>query len=109
MKLITKKIETLLKKQGYTGSKKTNEIDVIFKLFNPTGHGTWYVYEHIEDDIYMAFVNLGDPQFAELGTISLDELKKLRLPFGLGIERDRGFSPRNLKEIMDIVQSGGHV
>ena len=57
----------------------------------------------------MAFVNLGEPMFAECGRVSLNELKSLRLPLGLGIERDRHFGSHTLKEVMDTVKSGGHV
>lgn len=111
MKLITKAVENAFKKQGYCGDKSMNDIKIVCKLFNPAGAGTWYLYEHIEDDIYMAFVTLGDPMDAEIGTVSLDELKSLRLPFGLSIERDMSFDPlsRTLKDVYDKVKSGGHV
>lgn len=81
------------------------------KLFNPCGAGTWYIYEKIDDDIYMCFANLGDPTFAECGSVSLSELMSLRLPFGLKIERDMYFKPLSmtLKEVMDKVESGVHV
>lgn len=111
MKLITKAIEKAFQKQGYCGDKQMSEIKIVCKLFNPVGADTWYLYEHVENDIYMAFVTLGDPDCAEIGTISLNELESLRLPFGLKIERDRYFDPlsRTLKEVYDKVKSGGHV
>ena len=109
MKLITKEIESKFKKQGYTGDKKPEDIKIICKLFNPVGAGTWYLYEKEDDDICWAFVNLGDSIMAECGTISLNELKSLRLPMGMSIERDRHFGSYSLKAVIDTVKSGGHV
>ena len=108
MKLITKEIENGFVKQGYTGNKSASEINVICKLFNPIGSGTWYLFEKEDDDIYMAYVNLGDPTMSEIGRVSLHELQSLRLPLGMKIERDINFRKRNLQEIMDIVKNGGH-
>ena len=110
MKLITKEIETAFKKQGYVGNKHMNEIRVICKFFNPMGAGTWYVYEKI-DDIMYAFVNLNDPQMAECGAVSFEELKNLRLPFGMSIERDMSFPIGEyvLSELIEKVKSGQHI
>ena len=56
------------------------------KFFNPFGIGTWLATELDEDgDILFGLADLGYP---ELGSFSLEELSSLRLPFGLGIERD---------------------
>ena len=111
MKIITKAIEQAFAKQGYTGNKKSEDIKIVMKLFNPCGAGTWYLYEKEDDDIYWCFANLGDPICAECGTVSMSELMSLRLHFGLRIERDMHFEPlsKSLKEVMDIVKSGGHV
>jgi len=111
MKFLTKKILKAFEKQGYCGNKPTNEIKIVMKIFNPTGAGTWYLYEKETDDIYWAFVNLGDPVFSECGTVSMSELLSFRGRFGLGLERDMHFEPlsKSLAEVMDIVKSGGHV
>ena len=111
MKIITKEIADAFKKQGYTGNKEAKDIKIILKLFNPTGAGTWYLYEQEDEDIYMCFANLGDPMFAECGSVSMSELMAYKGRFGLGIERDMHFKPmsKTLQEVMDIVQSGGHV
>ena len=111
MKIITKAIENAFIKQGDTSQKSMEDINIVMKLFNPVGAQTWYLYEHIEDDIYMCFANLGDPICAELGTVSLDELMSLELPFGLKIERDMHFEPlkHNLKKVYDQVKAGGHM
>jgi hypothetical protein len=111
MKIITKQIEKAFKKQGYTGNKSAKDIKIIMKLFNPTGAGTWYLYEKEDEDIYWGFVNLGDPEMSECGTVSMKELMAFRGRFGLGIERDKLFKPfsMSLEEVRNIVQSGGHV
>ena len=111
MKILTKEIETAFKKQGYTGDKETKDIKIILKLFNPTGVGTWYLYEKEDEDIYWAFANLGDSEMAECGTVSISELMSLRLPFGLKIERDMYFKPfsMSLEEVINKVKSGQHV
>jgi len=108
-KLITKKDLELFEKQGDTSEKSMEEITVITKLFNPTGAGTWYLYEKLDDDVYMCFANLGDIEMAELGTVSIKELAEFKGMFGLGIERDKFFEPTNLKEIYDKVKGGIHV
>ena len=58
----------------------------VVKFFNPFGAGVWLATELDEDgDILFGLADLGYP---ELGSFSLDELSSLRLPFGMGIERD---------------------
>ncbi len=111
MKLITKEIEKAFEKQGYTGEKTGDEIKIVCKLFNPIGAGTWYLYEKIDEDVFMCFANLGDVECAECGSISLSELEGIKLPFGLGIERDRHFKPlkHTLKDVINKIKSGGHI
>lgn len=112
MKLFTKEIEKAFEKQGDCSEKEMEEIKIICKLFNPCGAGTWYLYEKETDDIYWAFVELGDPTYAEMGTVSISELTRIKFPpFGLPIERDMFVSPGDytLKEVWDIVKDGGHV
>lgn len=106
-KLIPKKIEAAFQAQGYTGDKSMWQIKIICKLFNPVGAGTWWLYEHVEEDIYMAFCCLGNPQDAEIGTISVNEMLALKLPFGLSIERDLYFEPgeKTLKKVYDEVKN----
>ncbi len=58
----------------------------VVKFFNPFGAGVWLATELDEDgDILFGLADLGYP---ELGSFSLEELSSLRLPFGMGIERD---------------------
>ena len=65
----------------------------VLKLFNPLGAATWIATELDEDDdslFGLADLGFGCP---ELGSFSLREIAAIRLPFGLGIERDLGFVP----------------
>jgi len=62
------------------------------KLFNPLGPATWVATELGRDDdtlFGLADLGFGCP---ELGYFSLSEIASVRLPFGLGIERDEHFA-----------------
>jgi hypothetical protein len=111
MKLISKEIEQAFIEQGYTGDKNSTEIKIIVKLFNPMGTATWYLYEKEGDDIYWGFVNLDDPEMAECGTISMNELLEYRGTLGFGIERDINFEPGSitLNKVIKIIKEGGQV
>ncbi|MDT8760557.1 DUF2958 domain-containing protein [Sphingomonas psychrotolerans] len=64
----------------------------LVKLFNPLSAATWLASELAEDGdtlFGLADLGLGCP---ELGYFSLREIKSLRLPFGLRIERDLIFA-----------------
>ena len=111
MKILTKAIEAAFAKQGDTSRMETKDIKIVFKMFNPTGAGTWYLYEKLDDDIYMAFVNLGDVEMAECGAVSMQELTSFRGLMNLGLERDMHFTPlsMSLQSVIDKIKSGGHV
>jgi hypothetical protein len=58
----------------------------VVRFFNPIGAGTWLATELDADgDTLFGLADLGEP---ELGSFSLSEMQALRLPFGMGIERD---------------------
>jgi hypothetical protein len=58
----------------------------VVKLFNPLGEGVWLATELDADgDTLFGLADLGYP---ELGSLSLEELTSIVLPFGMGIERD---------------------
>jgi hypothetical protein len=64
----------------------------IAKFFNPVGAATWLATELGEDgDTLFGLADLGFG-CPELGSFSLSELGAVRLLFGLGIERDLGFT-----------------
>jgi hypothetical protein len=58
----------------------------VVKFFNPLGEGVWLATELDADgDTLFGLADLGEP---ELGSFSLTEMMAVRLPLGLGIERD---------------------
>ncbi|MGE0854147.1 MAG: DUF2958 domain-containing protein [Hyphomicrobiaceae bacterium] len=64
----------------------------VVKFFNPLGVGTWLAIELDADgDTLFGLADLGEP---ELRSFSLAEMQVVRLPFGMGIERDLLFEGR---------------
>ncbi|NLS26473.1 hypothetical protein S2M10_14560 [Sphingomonas sp. S2M10] len=62
----------------------------VVKFFNPLGEGVWLATELDADgDIMFGLADIGYP---ELGSWSLPEMQAIRLPFGMGIERDLLFT-----------------
>ena len=98
MKLMTKAIEQSLLKAKELSNKMdtgateyTDGIDrpCAVKYFNPCGAGTWLILdgEKVGDDwLLYGLCHLYE---WEWGYVSLKELESVKLPFGLGIERDR--------------------
>lgn len=65
----------------------------VLKLFSPVGAATWIATEFADDgDTLFGLADLGFG-CPELGYFSLREIRAVRLPFGLLIERDRHFDP----------------
>lgn len=103
MKLITKAIAAQLPALYANEDKKAEDVKVPLKLFNPAGAGSWFITEYNpEDELAFGFVDLGHgPGCAELGYISIEELRSVKLPFGLSIERDLHWNPNTtLAEVM---------
>lgn len=59
----------------------------VVRFFNPVGAATWLASELDEDGILFGVADLGFG-CPEMGSFALEELESIRLPFGLGIERD---------------------
>ena len=82
MKLLTKELTKKLIKAG------SQNMQPICKFFSPIGSATWLITGLESDgDTLWGYADLG-MQCVEFGTVFLSELQNLRLPFGLGIERD---------------------
>ena len=98
MKLLTKaQRDKLIRNHTENeGQEETKKHKVVVKLFNPTGIGTWYLTE-LNPYTNIAF-GLADVHEKELGDIDLTELENLKLPMGLGIERDRYFKTNKTLE-----------
>ncbi len=72
------------------GRQRDQDHIPVVKFFNPLGEGVWLATELDEDgDIMFGLADLGSP---ELGSWSLGEMQSVRLPFGMGIERDLRFT-----------------
>ena len=65
---------------------------------SPAAHPTWYAREFDGEDIFFGLV-IGLE--IELGYFSLSELKSVKGPLGLPLERDLHFEPKTLQELMD--------
>ena len=114
MKLITKSIAAALS-AAYAHSEETAESgkDVIAKFFTPWSNATWYISEGmpVNDDgepldpkvvslidpdavnwHLFGFADLGDTANAELGYVMLSDLKGLKGPAGMAVERDLYYS-----------------
>ena len=97
MMLLTKQLRRLLPKL-YAQEEKGLDAIVYAKFFTVDAHWTWFATEFDGEDTFFGFVR-GD--FLELGYFSLSELEQIRGRLGLPVERDRYFSPKPLREVMD--------
>lgn len=98
MKLMTKELERKIPKLYSTQHKSAEEVMAVCKFFTPTSNWTWYVAEYDGEDLFFGYVVGLDKEF---GYFSLSELKSIRGPMGVGVERDRWFTPVSMKEIME--------
>lgn len=82
----------------------------VLKLFNPLGAATWLATElYADGDTLFGLADLGFG-CPELGTFSLAEMASVRLPCGLGIERDIGFATSfPLSRWTDIARRAGSI
>tara|TARA_B100000287_G_C20600456_1_gene767847 strand:+ start:274 stop:585 length:312 start_codon:yes stop_codon:yes gene_type:complete len=100
MKLLTKEIIKKTPKLYSTENIKPDEKMITAKFFNPLGHEKWFLMELSEDnDIAYGLCVVFEK---ELGIFSINELKEIKLPFGLKIERDLYFQPCKYKDLKDI-------
>ena len=93
VKLMTKEIEEKFKKYPLESQDaKGGDAKLLVKYFNPMGAGTWLITEgeKLEDGDFMmyGYCHLGDDVNAEFGYVLLSDLEKIKLPFGMTIERD---------------------
>ncbi len=106
MKLITKVIEKKAQKQYPMGSDM-NQM-VVAKFFDPCGGWTWYLMNQDPNDTdYLWGIVKGFE--IEVGSFSLNELQSYRGRLGLGIERDRYFTPMKAKDVYDALIAGKHI
>lgn len=90
MLLMTKELEKKFEKYPI-GSQEglMEDAEVVVKYFNPAGSGTWLITEgeKQENGDWLMFGHCHIFEW-EWGYVLLSELEAVRLPFGLGIERE---------------------
>ena len=96
MNLLTKAITGKLPVHGSTDGQGEEAIAQV-KLFTPWTGWTWYgiEYDPEREEMYGLTVS---PSEQELGTFSLAELRAIKGPFFLKIERDIYFTPKTIGE-----------
>ena len=98
MQLMTKEIEEKAKKFPFDSQDgKGLDAEILVKFFDPTGSGTWYALEY--DPKNQVFYGLVALHELEYGYFSLEELESVKGRFGLGIERDRHFGNKKIRDI----------
>ncbi|HKX80565.1 MAG TPA: DUF2958 domain-containing protein [Novosphingobium sp.] len=92
MILLTPELHAALRVNADHSAEIDHDPVPVVKFFNPLGAATWLATELYDDgDTLFGLADLGFG-CPELGCFSLSELGGIRLSFGLGIERDIGFS-----------------
>ena len=109
MKLLTKAIEKkLLANWAAAQAGDENQVPVM-KLFNPCGAATWLITEMDPKGLMFGLCDLGMGS-PELGYVHLDELKQVKLPFGLKIERDLHWEGKKpIQEYANDARAKGHI
>ena len=100
MKLLTEEIK---KKLPPLYSQENNPDPVcVFKMFTPDAQWTWYIVEgeEQEDGDWLLFGKVVSPIVpeGELGYASLNELKTVRGPLNLPVERDLHWNKKPLSQ-----------
>ena len=102
---MTKAIQEQAEKQYDEGSDM--EQKVVAKYFDPMGSWKWFLMNKKKDDSYCWGIVKGFE--VEMGSFSIDELEGIKLPFGLGIERDTLFEPMKASKVWEQLNDGKHV
>ena len=97
MKLITKELEKRFAEVG-NQSQSSNPL-IIAKFFAPSHSATWYISEY-DPETQICFGYVTGLAFDEWGSVSIQELESLKLPFGPHVERDRFFKEIRFKELI---------
>jgi len=92
--------------ENYKYGSDFSKQDVVVKIFNPAGIGTWYVMNSDPDDPNYMY-GIVDLFEIEAGGFSKEELETIRIkPFNIGLERDKSFKPMNALELFEGLQEG---
>jgi len=83
----------------YSGEEKGLGALAQVKFFTPDAQWTWYASEFDGEDIFFGLV-IGLE--IELGYFSLSELRSVKGPMKLPIERDLHFAPKSIRELIEM-------
>lgn len=98
MKLFTDEIIEKLINQYPLGGELERQ-QVICKIFNPYGLGTWYCINMDPEDCDYIWC-IADVYECEVGSVLRSELEGMLVPpFGLPLERDLHFKPMNAQAL----------
>ncbi len=97
MELLPDKIREQLP-ELYSGEEEGLAAKAVVKYFTPDSNWTWYASEFDGEDIFFGLVSGFE---VELGYFSLLELRSVRGPWGLPIERDLYFEATSLQELKE--------
>ena len=75
---------------------------VWMKLFTPWSNWTWFITEGEERDGDYLMFGYVVGQSKEWGYVSMNEVRSVKGPFGLKIERDIHFSPKPKSQVPEI-------
>jgi len=98
MKLLTEEIKHRLPRL-YSQENAGAAAIVVVKFFCPWTSATWYITEGEERDGDVLLFGLCCIHEDELGYVSLNEMRAIRGPGGLTIERDLHWRPTTLAEV----------
>jgi hypothetical protein len=82
----------------YSGEEKGLDGIAQVKFFTPDSSWLWFISEFDGDDLMFGLVISHE---IELGYVSLAELKSVKGPMGLPIERDLYYQAKTLREVKE--------
>lgn len=99
MKLLTRELRKKL--PPLYSTEYDPDPTVWVKFFTPDASWTWFGIEFDGSDLFFGLV---EGLETELGYFSLSEIKAVRGPMGLPIERDLYWKPRRLSEVREQLE-----
>ena len=102
MKLITKELEKKIPGLYETENVAIEEKELVAKFFAPWNQWTWYAVEYdAEKGLCFGYVShyFNEGLEDEWGYFNINELKEIKGPWGLGIERDLYFTTTKFAEL----------
>ena len=101
MKLMTKEIEKKIPALYSQDGKDPKDVRIAVKFFTPWSNWSWFASEgQKQEDGDWLFFGMVHGHEKELGYFTLNELKSVKGPFGLAIERDMYYGEHTLDEVM---------